>query len=256
MRRTWGSVVVRSDTNGAEIVYHGPNSWLTNYAARTQNAGRPGLRTWEEALLAVGLPIGSIFLASAAMLPPIFLVLSVLVGVGAIAGLRYAAKGSTTARFLPRGKAIRALVTSGNNDLIKAAIQPVIGLDSDPRGAANLVAEINEAWEMAEASSATEKQGILAALRETAKNFPTTDDGVSQVRQEVAALRQSLKALDSAQRALDATTSTADLEDPPAPPKSLGLLRAASQTINEDAQVVLEVAEEQRARRLNPPDAG
>lgn len=50
-----------------------------------------------------------------------------------------------------------------------------------------------------------------------------------------------------------ASTSTADLADPPEPPKSLGLLRAASEAITEDARVVLEVAEEQSARKRGQP---
>lgn len=168
---------------------------------------------------------------------------------GVVYAMRALAGRASTARILASGKAVTKLVVSGNDYLITAAIDPVVRLDSDPKGAAQLVNELRDAWKTAEASSANEKVAVIAALRETAANFPTTDGGVDQVRRDLAGIRRSLATLDAAQRELDATTSTADLADPPEPPPSLGLLRASSESISEDVEVVREVTNEQRSRR-------
>ncbi len=253
VRRRWGAVVVRDDTGGPEFVYHSGGRWPASYTARNEFSGKPGPRTWEEVALGIGLPIAAVVAVNTLLLPFWLIVPIVVATTLGVLGMRVLARRATTARRLDRGKAIRQLVLTGNDDLIEAAIGTVIAMDSDPRDAARLIAELDDAWQAAERSSATEKAGIIAALRQTAADFPTTDDGVAQVRKELAVLRRSLAALDRAQQALDATTSTADMVDPPQPPASLGLLRAASQGITEDAQVVLEVAEEQSALKRGEP---
>lgn len=60
---------------------------------------------------------------------------------------------------------------------------------------------------------------------------------------------RSLTALDAARRELEAATSTADLADPPTPHASLGLLRAAAESVTEDAQIVRDVSREATTRR-------
>lgn len=248
--RPWGAVVIRTDTGGPEVVYHASNRWVASYAARTQYPQRLLLRTWEEGLVVLTPLVASFLLAATLDLPVFFAVVSALIAsTAAVFAMRGLASRACTARYLDRGKAIRGLVTSGNEDLIDAAIGQVVAFDTDPKNAGRLVAELNDAWRAAMQSSASGRSEIIAALRRTAEDFPTTDDAVEQVRRELAGVRRSLSALEKAQRALDASTSTADLADPPEPPESLDLLRAASQTLIEDAQVVLEVAEEQRARR-------
>lgn len=246
----WGAVVVRNDTGLVEAVYRAPNPRIASYAARSQYHGGIGLRTWEEYTVGLGLPFAALMLAVVLNLPAASLMIpAIAASFGIVFAMRALAGRASTARILASGKAVTKLVVSGNDDLISAAIDPVIGLDSDPKGAAQLVNELRDVWKAAEASSANEKIGVIAALRETAANFPTTDARVDQVRRELAGLRRSLATLDAAQRELDATTSTADLADPPKPPPSLGLLRAASESISEDIEVVREVTNEQRGRR-------
>ncbi|NHB84442.1 hypothetical protein G7085_07030 [Tessaracoccus sp. HDW20] len=237
---------MRSDGLAAEAVYRARHPWIASYAARTQNSNRGWLRTWEEAVVGIGIPVAAVFAAGSLQMPAVLMLPSVIVSVVLVVLMRILAGRAVTGRILIPGKAIASLATSGNDDLIDAAIDPVIRFDSDPAGAAALVDELRDAWAAAEASTANEKASIIAALRATAANFPTTDEAVRQVRGELAVMRRSLEALDTAQRALDATTSTAAMADPPAPPASLGLLRAAAESIAEDARLVSEVADETR----------
>ena len=247
---------MRDDTGLVDAVYRAKHSWVASYAARTQFLPGVGPRVWEETAVAIGLPATALILSNllgyVAFYP---MLISVLASVVAVMSMRRLAEHASTARRLTTGKAITKLVVSGNDELIEAAIDPLIGLDSDPAGAAHLVNELRDAWREAEASNANEKSRIIAALRETAEHFPVTDADVAQVRRELAEMRRSLESLTRAQRELDAVTSTANLADPPTPPASLGLLRAASESIAEDARVVAEVAGEQRAREsLRSPD--
>lgn len=178
VRRGWGSVIVRNDTGVAEAVYRARLPWVASYAARNQYRGGFGPRTWEEYLVGVGLTVASLFLAP---LLSIYTALIVLIAsVTGVAAARSIAGRASTARVLQAGKAITKLVVSGNDDLIEAAIDPVLAFDADPKGAAGLVNELRDAWRAAEASTANEKDSILAALRTTAENFPDTDAGVAR----------------------------------------------------------------------------
>lgn len=223
------------------------------YAARVEFGPNGALRTWQEYAVALGVPIGSLTLLNmfgSEVGFPFLLPIMILTVLG-VFGARWVAPKLSTARYLYRGRAITAPVRTDNPDLIAAAIGTVIEFDVDPEGAAKLIAELDVAWRLAAASTAHEKGPILAALRQTAESFPTTDDGVRQVRQELAAVRRSLGLLQAAQRQLDAATSTADLADPPEPPASIGLLRAAAQSLEEEAELVSEVAQEQGRREAS-----
>lgn len=247
-------MLLEEDAKTVKAVYRAKHSWVAGYTARAQHGMRFGIATWEEAGLVVGGPVLGFLLAPVLQQPALFaLLFGLMVGIGAMAALRLLAGRATTTRFLPPGKAITRLIACGNDELIEAAIDPVLALETDPKGAPQLVNELRSAWAKAKTSRANEKTAIITALRETAENFPTTNAGVEQVRRELADVSRSLESLTKAQRELDAITSTAHLADPPEPPASLGLLRAVSESIDEDARVVREVAGEQRARQL--PDA-
>ena len=160
--RGWGAVVVRNDTGLVEAVYRAPNPRIASYAARSQYHGGIGLRTWEEYTVGLGLPFAALMLAVVLNLPAASLMIpAIAASFGIVLAMRALAGRASTARILASGKAVTKLVVSGNDDLISAAIDPVVGLDSDPKGAAQLVNELRDVWKAAEASSATEKIGVI-----------------------------------------------------------------------------------------------
>lgn len=253
VRHPWGTVVHRTDTGRPVSVYHSKSTPAADYLARVEHSPLTWPRSWEEAVFGVGAPIIATAIGVSSGAPAFW---PLLLGVGAgVAGAflaRPLAARATTARRLDTGRAIGALVATGNDELIAAAIDTVISFDVDPAGAVDLVAELDAAWRAAEASSVHEKAGVIAALRDTAAHFPTTDGQVATIRSELRSMRRSLASLDTAKRELDAATSTADLLDP-VPPRGIDALRAATQAIEEDAEVVRAVADEQTAaRRLEP----
>lgn len=124
-------------------------------------------------MVGLGLPFAALMLAVVLNLPAASLMIpAIAASFGVVYAMRALAGRASTARILASGKAVTKLVVSGNDDLITAAIDPVVRLDSDPKGAAQLVNELRDAWKTAEASSANEKVAVIAALRETARTSP------------------------------------------------------------------------------------
>lgn len=254
--RSWGAMI-RSDADARPVAaYHAAHARIAYYAARVQYPRAYGLRTWEETAVALGLPLTT--LAATSALAPTdlifpFVFLACLVGAGLVHVARWLAARATTARLLPRGKAISRLVASANDELIDAAIGGVIAFDTDPVGAEQLVGEIDAAWSEAQRCMPGEQSMIISALRETAADFPTTSRQVEQVRSELGEVRRQLASLAAARRELEAATSTSALADPPEPAPSVGRLRAAATSLAEDVTVVREVAQEQRRSLQGDP---
>ena len=242
----WGAVVHSTLSGQPSVVYWAPSTRLASYVARVEFATRRGpVQTWEEAFVGLGALL-TFFVITMSIYPSAWSVFASLFGaLFVVFGARRLARRTVIARRLSKGTAVGQLIRTSNDELIEMALPVVIQVDHNPEGAAALVAELDDAWRRATSSTAHEKGSILAALRATASAFPTTDEAVAQVRSELLGVRRSLAALESAQRELDAAISTQGLSDPAPPPASLGLLRAAAESVAQDAQVVREVAREQ-----------
>lgn len=237
--KRWGTVVRSNDTGRPLAVYRAGSPWVSRYRAKAEQTP---LLPWEDVAVLVGMPVLSAGLISSFGLNGWTMIVANLLAIGAVIGAHLFTRRVTTARRLFPGKAITSLILTQNDELIAAAIDTVIGFDTDPEGAADLVAELDAAWLAARACSAPEKDAILNAFREVASSFPTTGADVRQVRREIASARVSLAALTAARGELDAAISTAELADAP---RSLDALRAATQALDEEIEVVRGVTQEQ-----------